>query len=99
MRRFLKTAFSVSLFILAQSIIADRRMTLQLKWDSGLEARNRLFLCQNDIVPHTEDKWERGGFDWHFKKKKRKGTKSPFLELDAQCSYWMRVKPCEFITE
>lgn len=49
----LKTGFTVSVFILAQSVIADRWMTSQLKWDSGLGAGNRLFLCHNDTVPHS----------------------------------------------
>lgn len=50
---FLKTDFSVSVFILTQSVTTDRRMTSELKWDSSLGAGNLLILCHNDTLPHS----------------------------------------------
>lgn len=80
--QFLKMDFNVPVFILTRSVTADRHMTSQLKWDGGLGLGNRLFLCHNDTVPQSHNR-ERGGFDWHHKKRERTGPKSPHLEIAA----------------
>lgn len=79
-RWFLKTGFSVSVFILAQSVIADRWMTSQLKWDSGLGAGNRLFLCHNDTVPYARKiSGSVADLTGITKRKKKKRAEIPFF--------------------